>query len=142
MSVTVPYYPIILYDGECALCNHYVQWVLKYDHRAQFCFSPLQGKFAEEAQTRHPLIAQISSIVVLDIDLNGTEQIWLRSAAVLRIIYYLGGYWRLLLVFQLIPVIIRDRIYDFIARYRYHLFGKRSPQCMVVPANSAKRFVP
>ena len=38
---------LVFYDGKCGLCDHAVQFILKFDHLAIFDFSPLQGETAD-----------------------------------------------------------------------------------------------
>ncbi len=47
------------------------------------------------------------------------EGIYYRSEAVLKIFRMLGGRWRILYIFIIIPPVIRDYIYNIIARNRY-----------------------
>ncbi|MEQ1633312.1 MAG: DCC1-like thiol-disulfide oxidoreductase family protein, partial [Planctomycetota bacterium] len=41
--------PIVLFDGVCNLCNGAVQWIVKRDRKAVFCFASLQSEAAQEA---------------------------------------------------------------------------------------------
>ncbi|MDQ7084512.1 MAG: DCC1-like thiol-disulfide oxidoreductase family protein [Sulfurovum sp.] len=43
----------------------------------------------------------------------------------LKLCHHLGGMCKLMALFYLVPRIIRDFIYDMIAKYRYRIFGKR-----------------
>jgi hypothetical protein len=52
-------------------------------------------------------------------------QFYLRSSAVLHILKDLGGTWKILYVFIIIPPFIRDFVYRLIAHNRYRFFGKR-----------------
>lgn len=45
-----------------------------------------------------------------------------------------------MVVFNIIPVKIRDVVYNFIARNRYKWFGKKD-QCMVPTPDLIKRFL-
>jgi len=51
-------------------------------------------------------------------------QFYLRSSAVFHILKDIGGAWKILFVFIIIPPFIRNFIYRFIANNRYRLFGK------------------
>jgi len=53
------------------------------------------------------------------------ERAYLRSSAVLRILKDLGGAWKIMVAFLIIPPFIRDFIYRFIAHNRYRFFGKK-----------------
>ena len=48
--------------------------------------------------------------------------------------------WPLLYVCKLMPVPIRDRIYNLVAKHRYRLFGKRET-CMVPTSDVKERFI-
>src|SRR2546430_17318441 len=41
-------HPIIFFDGVCAMCNRFVDLVLRADRRDVFRFAPLQGETARE----------------------------------------------------------------------------------------------
>jgi predicted DCC family thiol-disulfide oxidoreductase YuxK len=64
-----------------------------------------------------------------------------RSDAALRAIVGLGGPWGLARPLFLVPRILRDTVYDFIARNRYRWFGKREACRMPSPAER-DRFLP
>ena len=51
---------------------------------------------------------------------------WRKSTAALKILNHLGGFWRLFYLFTMVPLALRDRIYDAIARHRYRLRGHGS----------------
>ena len=55
----------------------------------------------------------------------------------------LGGGWKVLAgVFSVVPRGLRDAAYDFIARIRYRIFGKRDELCPIVPPDLRARFDP
>lgn len=131
---------LLFYDGNCALCHGAVKFVLKRDRSGQkFRFAPLQGEtFAnsvpENARKRVP-----DSIVVL----TRTGELLVRSTAFVHILRQLGGAWKVAAgLLRAIPRPIRDFMYDFIARVRYRIFGRRSDVCPVVPARLRSRFDP
>jgi predicted DCC family thiol-disulfide oxidoreductase YuxK len=130
--------PILLYDGVCGFCNKGVQRVLAFDKKGAMKFAPLQSKYAEEVIARHNL-KNIDSVVFVDKS-SGTERVFLRSNAALHIARYLGGWWKLLLAFYLIPRPIRDFCYDLFAKYRYRFFGKYDT-CMLPSPEIRSRFL-
>lgn len=56
----------------------------------------------------------------------------IKSTASLYVLKDLGGLWKLLYGFIVIPRFFRDLIYDFIAHNRYRLFGKNE-SCKLNP---------
>jgi predicted DCC family thiol-disulfide oxidoreductase YuxK len=79
------------------------------------------------------------SIVVL----TQSGELLVRSNAFLYILRRLGRGWRVLAaVLSVIPRPLRDVVYDFVARIRYRIFGKRDELCPIVPPDLRKRFDP
>jgi predicted DCC family thiol-disulfide oxidoreductase YuxK len=65
---------------------------------------------------------------------------YLRSSAALQVLNDLGGAWKLMYVFIIIPRPVRDLFYNFIAKNRYRLFGKREA-CMIPTPELKKKFL-
>lgn len=134
-------YPVLLYDGVCGFCNKSVQTILNYDKRGQMRFAALESDYAKAIKSRHRELENIDSVVFVQYQSDQSiERIFVRSDAALRIFSYLGGAWKLLLIFRIIPRPIRDYFYDLFARYRYKLFGKRDA-CMLPPPEARSRFL-
>ena len=130
----------VFYDGHCALCHGTVKFVLKHDRtEPAFRFAPLQGptfrvRVPEGARSTSP-----DSIIVLTAD----GALLTRSEAVVYILAQLGGIWKILGgAMRTIPRPFRDAAYDFVARVRYRVFGRRSELCPVVPPSLRSRFDP
>ena len=123
------FHPTVLYDGHCGLCAGVVQTLLRLDRRGRFRFAPLQSAFAKTRLAAAGLDAAALDTVVL---CEG-ERVYVKSDAALRIARHLGGLWRLAGVGGVLPKGVRDRVYDFIARHRYRVFG-RHETCWL-PAN-------
>lgn len=128
--------PIILFDAECVLCSANAQFILKHDKAARFRLASMQGEVGAELYRRHgmdPL--DPSSILVVEGDRVRRD-----SDAVLSIYEGLGLPWRLLGLFRIVPAIIRDPVYLWVARNRYRLFGKRAT-CWVAPPEYRDRLM-
>jgi predicted DCC family thiol-disulfide oxidoreductase YuxK len=127
---------VILFDGECNLCNGFVGFVLPRDPAAHFKFASLQSSFGQDLLTGHDLPANtLDSVVLVD-----EGKVYIRSTAALRIVRRLSGLWPLLYLLILVPRPIRDAVYDFIARHRYRWFGKRE-SCLLPTPENRKRFL-
>ena len=128
--------PIIFFDGVCALCNGFVDLMLRVDRKQVFLFAPIQG------ETARALLLPIGddpeqwSMVYL-----GCRGIHDQSDASLEVYRRLGGLWSVLGWLRFIPRLVRDPVYRAIARNRYRLFGKRDT-CRVPTAAERARFLP
>jgi predicted DCC family thiol-disulfide oxidoreductase YuxK len=128
--------PIIFFDGVCNLCNSAVNFVIDRDTDKQFHFASLQSDFAKGKLDQY----QVDPSLLQSILLLKKGRLYHKSGAALEIGMLLGGPWRLLLVFKIIPKFIRDFIYDWIAKNRYRWFGKRET-CRVPTADLKERFL-
>jgi predicted DCC family thiol-disulfide oxidoreductase YuxK len=122
------------------LCHRAVKFVLKHDRSGRaFRFAPLQGA---TFQSRVPAADRADlpdSVVVLTAD----GSLLVRSDAFVHILRRLGGGWRIPAgVLAVVPRPLRDVVYNFIARTRYSVFGKRDDLCPIVPADLRARFDP
>ncbi len=116
---------MVLFDGVCVLCDSSVRWLLDADRQKRLSFAPLQGETAREVLRRHPDVTGDLSTVLYVRDFGGpAETIHQRSGAAAAILRDLGGRYRLLACFRLLPRPLRDAIYDWIAAHRYRWFGK------------------
>jgi predicted DCC family thiol-disulfide oxidoreductase YuxK len=103
-------------------------------------FAALQSDYGQAARERHPFLASVDSVVLLDQSNEGEERVFTRSDAALRVASYLGGAWKLCLAFYLIPRPVRNFFYDLVARYRYRFFGKHDA-CMIPAPDVRSRFL-
>jgi predicted DCC family thiol-disulfide oxidoreductase YuxK len=127
---------IIVFDGVCILCNSFVQFILKKDKRKQFYFTTAQSDFVKEQLKTNPMKANaMDSVLYVK---NG--KVFTESTAALNIFSDLGGLWKLLSIFKLIPPFIRNAVYRFIAKRRYRVFGKLDT-CMMPPSEWKSRFL-
>jgi len=131
---------LLFYDGHCGLCHRAVKFVLKHDRSGNaFRFAPLQGSTFQSRVFPEQRAALPDSIVVL----TDTGSLLVRSDAFIHILRRLGGGWRFLAgIVDVIPRSLRDLAYDFIARVRYRVFGKRDDLCPIVPPDLRARFDP
>ena len=126
--------PVILFDGYCNLCSWWVQFVLRHDRKKHFRFCALQSAAAEKLLTGFNILEKNKSVVLLS-----EGKILTKSTAALTIFKKLSGCWSFLYAFIIVPLFIRDAIYDFIAKHRYQLFGKRN-QCYAALEEDQERF--
>ncbi|MDO5968627.1 DCC1-like thiol-disulfide oxidoreductase family protein [Flavivirga aquimarina] len=128
---------LILFDGVCNLCNSSVQYVIKHDKKDTFMFTALQSEVGK------------SLIEHFNIDTNKTDSILLytpedkivsKSTAALKIAIHLGFPQSLMGIFFIIPPLIRNWAYDYIAKNRYKWYGKKDA-CMIPTPELKSKFL-
>ncbi|WP_126243808.1 thiol-disulfide oxidoreductase DCC family protein [Chitinophaga rhizosphaerae] len=127
---------VILFDGVCHFCNGSVNFVIRRDRRDLFRFAPLQSEAGQSLLRTHGIDALETDSFVL---IRGGKS-WVKSSAALRVARGLGFPWNLLWVFVIVPRMLRDAVYDWIARNRYRWFGKMDV-CMVPDARVRGKFL-
>lgn len=133
--------PIVLYDGLCGLCDGVVRFLLRHDTKDVFRFAAQQSDFAQRILMRHgQSTSGTDSIRVIENYDSPAERILIKSEATLRIAKGLGGIWTGALIARILPISLRDTCYDWIARNRYKIFGKRS-ECRVPRPNDRHKFL-
>lgn len=128
---------LILFDGVCNLCNRSVQLVLKRDTQDVFRFAPLQSEWGEKLLAARGIDpSHTDSIVLID---PGVAY-YIKSDAALEIARDLKGYRALPFLFGWVPRILRDWVYDLVARNRYRWFGKKE-HCMIPTQEELAKFL-
>src|ERR1044072_4171380 len=115
---------LVLYDGECGLCDRSVQFLLRHDRAGVLSFAPLQGDTAAARLAHHRLPRDFDTVVFVRDAGTAAEAAFVRSAAALQVLGALGGAWRLTAVFWLVPRPLRDAVYRWVAHHRFGWFGR------------------
>ncbi len=124
---------IVFFDGYCLLCQASVQFIIHRDPAGHFQFSPLQEDLAKN------LLPPMNESEVNSVILWEEGKISYRSTAALRIVKRLTGVWPVLYVFIIVPVFMRDTIYNWLAKNRYKWWGK-STECLIPRPEWKERF--
>jgi predicted DCC family thiol-disulfide oxidoreductase YuxK len=127
---------ILLFDGECNVCDRTVRFVAPRDPKGRIAFAALQSPTGRRLLERAGLVPHRMDTVVL---LEG-DAVHLRSSAVLRVVRKLSGGWPLLYALWIIPRPLRDWLYDAFAARRYDWFGRRE-ECLLSSPELASRFL-
>jgi predicted DCC family thiol-disulfide oxidoreductase YuxK len=128
--------PIIFYDGDCGICNAFVDFLLKHDKKERLLFAPLQGITAKE-HIPSKTLNSVDSVVLIDVD----KKLYIKSKAALKTIAALGGFYKFSLGFLIFPTFIRDGVYDFVARNR-HKWAEENGSCRLLTKSEKQRFLP
>lgn len=127
MRPTIPEGKLLVqFDGMCILCSRTIQFILKADRRKKFLFQTLQNSASA---------GSFDTVIVSD-----QHSSYQRFDAVLVIGKELGGIFRLVAVFRLIPREWRDSLYLWVAKNRFKWFGKRQ-SCYFPSAEERERFI-
>lgn len=127
---------VVLFDGECKLCNGWVRFIMRHDRQRRLKLAAVQSPEGQAllAWAGLPLDPFDTLAVIRD------QRYWVRSDAVFEIIAQLPGAWRGWLLLRGIPRGLRDWAYDRIARNRYRLFGKYD-SCLLPDPDHEQRFL-
>ncbi len=126
---------LIVFDGVCVFCSRWVQFVIARDSSEEFRFLTIQSEAGRRLAERlgiDPEKPETNAVV-----LDGVA--YMKSDAALMVLSRLPR-WRWAGVLRLAPRVVRDWVYDRVARNRYRIFG-RTESCMVPGPEIRRRFV-
>lgn len=128
-------HPVILYDGICKLCCGFVQFMLRRDKKGMFRFVSLQDPLGVAMREELGLSGPINTVIGLR---NGKK--YTHSDVLYMVAIEQGGWMHILRPLYLLPKILRDLIYTWIARNRYSWFGKNDV-CYIPSEEFTNRFL-
>ncbi|MFT4598450.1 MAG: putative DCC family thiol-disulfide oxidoreductase YuxK [Bacteroidia bacterium] len=126
---------IVLFDGVCNLCNRSVDFIIRHEKSHKLQFASLQSDVGKSIVNKSGL-DEIPDSVMLYVD----GKLLIRSDAVLAISTYLKRPYAYGIIFKYVPKILRDSVYNLIAKNRYRWFGKKET-CRVPSADERERFL-
>ena len=135
--MTANEHPIVFFDGECAMCSAGVRWIIRHDRRGTLRLAPLQGQtYSDLPDLNKPTTLDSMVFVAKD------GQFFVRSAAVVRVLWALGGVWRVFgWLLWLVPAPIRDAGYRLVATHRHRLM-RSDELCPIPTAEERSRLLP
>lgn len=126
---------IVFFDGECGVCNFWVQWILERDKNDQFMFASLQSDFGQKFLSERNLeTKQFNTMYLWKPD----EYYLIKSHAVLKIARLLGGIYQISAIGSIIPAFLSDQIYDIISRNRMKMANQK---CYLPTPHQRKKFI-
>lgn len=133
--------PVLLFDGECGLCNRLVRLLLRLDSGGVLRFAPLQGPSAQEFLRMHelPLKDFDSLVFVAEWSQRKRPDFLRRTEGAMAALRACGGAGRMLArVLRIFPATWRDAGYRMVARCRHRLFGPWQPRPLPRPEWAAR----
>lgn len=121
---------IVVFDGECALCNGFVAWLVRHDRHNRYRIAGSAGEVGRAAIIAGGLSPDIAASTIVLV--KGTTALT-KSDAVLTIASGLGWPWRAAVVARVVPRRWRNKVYDAIARRRARV-DANDAACGVPPA--------
>jgi predicted DCC family thiol-disulfide oxidoreductase YuxK len=127
MSRLIPEGKILVqFDGMCILCSKTIHIILKADKKEKFLFQALQNPGMGK---------DFETVIVSD-----SQSTYEHFDAILKIGKELGGIYKGVVVFRLLPRAWRHQLYLWIARNRFHWFGRRNT-CYLPSKEERERFI-
>ncbi len=129
-------HPILIYDGICAMCSAWVQFVLRHDKAGRFRFLAAQSALGRALYVHYGMDPEhYESNVLLE---NGIA--WFKSESSIRMATGLGFPWTLAAAARIFPLSWRDRFYEYVAANRFRWFGRRET-CLLMHPDHVDRFL-
>ncbi len=128
--------PIVMFDGECNFCNGSVRFLISHNHSGNLSFTSLQSVTGTKILELAGKSFQNKDTLFLLQD----NKIYSYSTAALKITAHLRFPWNLSGIFMLVPPIVRDAIYSYIARNRFRWFGRQNV-CSINEMHHDERFI-
>jgi len=130
--------PIIIFDGVCVLCSFLMKFVLWADSKTQrLQYATAQSAIGQAELVKYDIDKEDFETVLLVLP-NGSSAI--KMNVVIEVGRILGGFWKTLYIFKILPQSVRNGLYDFIASRRYKWFGK-SEYCERIPDKYKDRII-
>ena len=121
---------VVVFDGECGLCNGFVAWLIRHDSRGRFLIAGSAGAVGQAVVAAAGLPSEVtrSTLVVWD----GAAHI--ESGAVVAVARRLGLPWSLAAGMVAVPPALRNRVYRWVAARRPRVEADDAA-CGVPPAD-------
>jgi predicted DCC family thiol-disulfide oxidoreductase YuxK len=128
--------PVILFDGICVLCSGWVQFVLRHDRAGRYRLLAAQSPLGQAILAHYGLdLVDFESTILIK-----QGRAWFKSEAPIRMAIGLGFPWNLAALARLLPMPLRDWLYEAVARNRYNWFGRRD-SCFMPREEYRERFL-
>ena len=105
---------VVLFDGQCGLCSGAARWLVARDRRGLMRFAGLASRAGRRVLSEAGCVgAMPDSMVVVE-----GARVLVKSDAALRVARVIGFPWSLACVGVVLPRVMRDWMYDVVARNR------------------------
>ena len=118
----------ILFDSKCNLCSKTVKKVMKLDKNKLFTFISNNSEFGQNIIKKNNLNFITTETIVL---FTTEEEFLIKSDAAISIAVKLNPLFVIFNLLFVIPKVIRDKVYDYVAKNRYKWFGEND-NCEII----------
>jgi len=126
---------IVFFDGDCGVCNFWVQWILERDKKDQFMFASLQSDFGQKFLSERGLNTEVFNTMYL---WRPSQYYLEKSKAVLKIANLLGGIYKLSVLGKIVPSFLSDKLYDTVSKNRMKLANQK---CYLPTPHQRAKFI-
>lgn len=126
---------IVFFDGDCGVCNFWVQWILERDKKNRFMFASLQSDFGQKFLSERGLNTKVFNTMYL---WKPNRYYLEKSRAVLKIADLLGGVYKLSAIGKIVPKFLSDKVYDKVSENRMKLANQK---CYLPTPEERKKFI-
>ncbi len=127
---------LIVFDGECVLCSHFFQFMLRHDTAQRFSFATAQSALGQRLYRQQGLPVDDFETNLVFVEGRCHQRLDAFAAAMRA----LPGGWPVLGLCRFLPRVVKDPLYHAVARNRYRIFG-RTATCMVPSPEVRARFL-
>jgi predicted DCC family thiol-disulfide oxidoreductase YuxK len=128
--------PIVIFDGKCVMCSAFARFIMRHDRHRRLRLLAAQSPIGEALYRHFELATENYETNILLAD----GRAWLKSEASIRIFERLGFPWSLMSVGRVLPVRVRNLLYEIVARNRLRWFGTNQV-CFLPDPSQADRFI-
>jgi len=128
--------PIFIFDAQCVLCSHWVELVSRYDRARRYRLLSAQSACGRALYVHYGLDPEDYETNILLIDGVALT----KAEGSIRLAVGLGFPWSLAGILYLLPRRLADALYDWVARNRFRMFGRRAT-CYLPRKVDEERFI-
>ena len=122
---------LLFFDDTCILCNKSIRFIHFLDKQKKISFASLQSPLGNDVQLKNKLKDPISTVIY-----HRKGIFHLQSSAIIYCLSDIRWFLKPLLILLLVPPILRNNLYNFIAKNRKRFFKN---QTCSLPSESLRK---
>ncbi len=122
--------PVLIYDGNCGLCNAAVRFILRNERQKELFFLRRGSSKAQQILQSYGCEDCDSLLLIA----NG--KLYRYSDAAIRVGKHMGGWWKISMLALAVPAPLRNLIYRLVAANRHRFYFGNS--CYLTENESIK----